>query len=64
MLLCHHCNVFGYNSKSILMFICFYCYLSSAVFFFLISLFVTAKAALLKIVLKKPSGLGGERSNQ
>ena len=46
MLLLHHLNVFGYNSTSIVMFVCFYCYLSSAVIFFLIYLFVTAKAAL------------------
>ena len=54
MLLFHHFNVFGYNSKSIVVFICFHCYLSSAVIF-LIYLFVTAKAALPKIVLKKAS---------
>ena len=34
MLLFHHFNVFGYNRKSIVMFVCFYCYLSSAVIFF------------------------------
>ena len=34
MLLLHHFNVFGYNSTSIVMFVCFYCYLSSAVLFF------------------------------
>ena len=33
------------------MFVCFYCYLSSAVIFFLIYLFVTAKAALPKKIL-------------
>ena len=63
MLLFHHFNVFGFNSTSIVMFVCFYCYLSSAVVFFLIYLFVTAKAAL-QIVLKKLPGLGGETSNQ
>ena len=31
MLLLHHFNVFGYNSTSIVMFVCFYCYLFSAV---------------------------------
>ena len=36
----------GYNSTSIVMFTCFYCYLSSAVIFSY--LFVTAKAALPK----------------
>ena len=41
-------EVFGYNSTSIVMFVCFYCYLSSAVIFFLIYLFVTPKAALPK----------------
>ena len=50
MLLFHHFNVFGYNSTSIVMFVCFYCYLSSAVVFFLIYLFVTAKATLPKKV--------------
>ena len=45
MLLLHHFNVFGYNSTSIVMFVCFYCYLSSAVIFFLIYVFVTAQAA-------------------
>ena len=45
MLLLHHFNVFGYNSTSIVMFVCFYCYLSSAVIFFLIYVFVTALAA-------------------
>ena len=39
-------------------------YLSSAVIFFLIYLFVTAKAALPIIVLKKLPGLGSETSNQ
>ena len=63
MLLFHHLNVLGYNSKSIVTFTFFYAYLSSAVMF-LIYLFVTAKAALPKIVLKKPPGLGGETSNQ
>ena len=48
MLLLHHFNVFGYNSTSIVMFVCFYCYLSSVVIFFLIHLFVTGKAALPK----------------
>ena len=48
MLLLHHFNVFEYNSTSIVMFVCFYCYLSSAVIFFLIYHFVTAKAALAK----------------
>ena len=48
MLLLHHFNVFGYNSTSIVMFVCFYCNLSFAVIFFLIYLFVTAKAALPK----------------
>ena len=33
-LLLHYFNVFGYNSTSIVMLVCFYCYLSSAVFFF------------------------------
>ena len=33
-------------------------------FFFLIYLFVTAQAALPKIVLKKLPGLGSETSNQ
>ena len=33
-LLLHHFNVFGYNSTSIVMFVCFYCYLFSAVLFF------------------------------
>ena len=33
MLLLHHFNVFGYNSTSIVMFVCFYCCLSSAVIF-------------------------------
>ena len=32
--LLHHFNVFGYNTISIVMFVCFYCYLSSAVIFF------------------------------
>ena len=63
MLLLHHFNVFGYNGTSIGMFVCFYCYLSSAVIFFLIYLFVTAKAAL-QVVLKKLPGLGRETSNQ
>ena len=48
MLLLYHFNVFGYDSTSIVMFVCFYCYLSSAVIFFLIYLLVTAKAALAK----------------
>ena len=48
MLLLHHFHVFGYNSTSIVMFECFYCYLSFAVIFFLICLFVTAKTALPK----------------
>ena len=48
MLLLHHFNVFGCNSTSSVMFVCFCCYLSSAVIFFLIYLFVTAKAALPK----------------
>ena len=49
MLLLHHFNVFGYNStSSIVMFVCFYCYLSSAVIFFLVYLFVTTKASLPK----------------
>ena len=48
MLLLHHFNVFGYNSTSIVMFVCFCCYLSFAVIFFLIYLYVTAKAALPK----------------
>ena len=47
MLLLHHFDVFGYNSTSIVMFVCFYCYLSSAVIFSDL-LFVTAKAALPK----------------
>ena len=34
MLSLHHFNVLGYNSTSIVMFECFYCYLSSAVIFF------------------------------
>ena len=34
MLLLHHFNVFGYNRTSIVMFVCFYCYLYSAVIFF------------------------------
>ena len=46
----HHVNVFGYNSISIVMFVCFYCYLSFAVIFFLIYLFVTAKANCRKKV--------------
>ena len=33
MLLLHFVNVFGYNSTSIVMFVCFYCYLSSAAIF-------------------------------
>ena len=33
MLLLHHFNVFGYNSTSIVMFVGFYCYLSSVVIF-------------------------------
>ena len=33
MLSLHHFNVFGYNSTSIVMFVRFYCYLSSAVIF-------------------------------
>ena len=45
MLLLHHFNVFGYNSTSIVMFVCFYCCYLSFAFFFLIYLFVTAKAA-------------------
>ena len=48
MLLLHHFNVFGCNSTSIVMFVCFYSYLSFAVIFVLIYLFVTAKAALPK----------------
>ena len=64
MLLLHHFNVFGYNRTSIVMLVCFYCYLSSAVIFFLIYVFVTAKAALPKIVLKKLPGLGSETTNQ
>ena len=48
MLLLHHFNVLGYNSTSIVMFVCFYCYLSSAVIFFLIYVFVTAQAARQK----------------
>ena len=39
-------------------------YLSYAVIFFLIYLFVTAKAALPNIVLMKLPTLGGETSNQ
>ena len=62
-LLLHHFNVFGYNSTSIVMFVYFYCYLSSAVIFFPIYLFVTAKQ-LQQVVLKKLSSLGGETSNQ
>ena len=34
MLLLHHFNIFGYYSTIIVMFVCFYCYLSSAVVFF------------------------------
>ena len=45
MLLLHHFIVFGFNSESIVMFVCFCCYLSSAVIFFSFILFVTAKAA-------------------
>ena len=63
MLLLHHFDVFGYNSTSIVMFVCFYCYLSSAVIFSDL-LFVTAKAALPKIFLKKLLALGSETSNQ
>ena len=44
MLLFHHFNGFGYNSTSIVMFVCFYCYCN----FDLIFLFVTAKAAVPK----------------
>ena len=44
MLLLHDFNVFGYDSTSIVMFVCFYCYLYSAVIL-LIYLFVTVKAA-------------------
>ena len=33
MLLLHHFNVYGCNSTSIVMFVCFYGYLSSAVIF-------------------------------
>ena len=45
MLSLHHFNVFGHNSTSIVMFVCFYCYLF-LLLFFLIYLFVTAKIAL------------------
>ena len=48
MLLLHHLKVFGYNSTSIVMLVCFYCYLSFAVIFFSHLAFLTAKAALLK----------------
>ena len=49
MLLLHHFNVFGCNSTGSVMFVCFCCYLSFAVFwFFFIYLFVTAKAELPK----------------
>ena len=61
MFLLHHFNVFGYNSTSIVMFVCFYRYLSSAVIFFWFIFFVTAKAALPKIVLKKLSGSEAKR---
>ena len=64
MLLLHQFNAFGYNSTSIVMLVCFYCYLSSAAILFVICLFVTAKAALPNIVLKKFPGLGSETSNQ
>ena len=33
MLFLHHFNVFGYNSTSTVMFVCFCCYVSSAAFF-------------------------------
>ena len=48
MLLFHHFNVFGYNRKSIVMFICFLLLPIFCCNFFLIYLFVTAKAALPK----------------
>ena len=63
MLLFHHFNVFGYNSTSIVMFVCFIV-IYLLLLFFLIYFFATAKAALPKIVLKKLPGLGGETSNQ
>ena len=48
MLLLYHFNDFGSISTSIVMFVSFYCYLSSAFIFFFIYLFVTAKTALPK----------------
>ena len=48
MLLFHHFNVFAYNRKSIVMFICFLLLPIFCCYFFLIYLFVTAKAALPK----------------
>ena len=48
MLLFHPFNVFGYNRKSIVMFICFLLLPIFCCYFFLIYLFVTAKAALPK----------------
>ena len=64
MLFLYRINVFGYNRKSIVMLVSFYYYLSFAVIFFFIYSFVTAKAALPKIALKKPPGLASETSNQ
>ena len=63
MLFLHHFNVFGYNSTSIVILYVFtvtYMYLL-LLFFFLIYLFVTAKTALPKIVLKKLPGLEAKR---
>ena len=37
VLLFHYFNDFGYNTKRTVMFVCFYCYLSSAVSFFHLS---------------------------
>ena len=48
MLLLHHFNIFGRTSTSIVMFVRFYCYLSFAVIFFLIYVFVIAQVALPK----------------
>ena len=48
MLLLHHFNVFGYNSTSIVMFVCFLLLPIFCCYFFLIYFLVTAKAALPK----------------
>ena len=61
MLLLHHFNVFVYNSTSIAILYVFTVTYLRCCCFFLFYLFVTAKAALPKIVLKKLPGLEAKR---